>query len=100
MNCELHEAHAAIGVASPMPASLRIWKDMSQKSSKDRRNLGSGSTGDPEPRKLVLSAWTSLLNKQAESTRDLSPFIKQQLTWTVQGECARCVSHNMGTTKY
>jgi len=38
--------------------------DISKKSSKDRRNFGPGSTGDPEPRKLVWSAWTSLLNKQ------------------------------------
>ena len=38
--------------------------DISRKSSKDRRNLGSGSISDPEPRKLVMSAWTSLLNKQ------------------------------------
>jgi len=38
--------------------------DIFQKPSKDRKNLGSRSTGDPEPHKLVLSAWTSLLTKQ------------------------------------
>ena len=38
--------------------------DISKKSSKDRRNFGPGSTGDPELRKLVWSTWTSLLNQQ------------------------------------
>ena len=39
--------------------------DISRKSSKDGRNIiGSGSISNPEPRKLVMSTWTSLLNKQ------------------------------------
>ncbi len=68
-----------------------LSKLSSKLSSKDRRNLGSDSTGDPFLRKQAISGWPYLLNKKLQSQGiTLQSIVRTQ---------ERCVSNPLQTSR-